>query len=233
MKRPRTILLLTLTIVAGYSLARAPKAAWSEVTLGEAHEVNFPADQAFQLTEDVMRGDGILFDPQQAEDTLITLWKPADNPATFFGSLAGQKPRYRYEVTVTPLGPKKSRIIVNVRTEYVPDAQVQSYQASRRFDLFHQIDKLAATLPPPSTEPSEGGVNFALLPHEDLKGLAKRVTGSAANWQAIASANGLKSESEVTPFQTIWVPNRLLKNQPRTAVAPPGDPSQGTRSQDQ
>lgn len=225
MKRLSTILLLVFAIGAGYSAPCAPP-AWGEVTVGEAHDLNFPADQAFQLTEDAMRGDGILFDPQQAEDTLITLWKPADNPASFFGSLAGQKPRYRYEVTVTPLGPQKSRIIINVRTEYVPDAQVQSYQASRRFDLFNQIDRLAATLPPPSSAPSEGGVNFALLPHEDLKGLAKRVTGEEANWKAIASANGLKSTDEVTPFQTIWVPNRLLKNHPRTAVAPPSAQSQ-------
>src|SRR5579875_327181 len=226
MKRPRTFLFLVLVVATGYSLVPAPRPAWSEITVGEVHEVNFPADQAFQLTEDVLRGDGILFDPQQAEDTLITLWKPADNPATFFGSMAGEKPRYRYEVTVTPLGPKKSRIIVNVRTEYVPESQVQSYQASRRFDLFNKIDRLAATLPPPSTEPSEGGVNFALLPHEDLKKLAQRVTGNAANWQAIASANGLKSANDAAPFQTIWVPNRLLKNQPRTVGAPPSGQSQ-------
>ncbi len=101
----------------------------------------------------------------------------------------------------------KSKIIANVRTEYVPEADINKYMASRRFNLFQKLDTLAATLPPSRRTPSTGGVNFALLPNEDLRGLAKRVTGDPDNWKVIADQNGLTSPTDVTPFQTIWVPD--------------------------
>jgi hypothetical protein len=56
------------------------------------------------------------------------------------------------------------------------------------------------------------------MPHEDLKGLAQRVTGSADNWQLIAKDNGLRSPTDVAPFQSIWVRNSLL-NQGNTGAA--------------
>jgi hypothetical protein len=55
------------------------------------------------------------------------------------------------------------------------------------------------------------------LPNEDLKGLAKRVTGSESNWQQIAKDNSLKSANDVTPFQSIWVAGNLLKQAPDKA----------------
>src|SRR5262249_7212114 len=129
----------------------------------------------------------------------------------FFHSMAGMKPQYRYEFTVTSNGGSKSTIIANVRTEYVPEAEVSKYLASRRFNFFNQFDSLAASLPPARKTPSTGGVNFALLPNEDLRSLAKRVTGDSENWKAIAEQNGLNSPTDVTPFQSIWVPDALIK----------------------
>jgi hypothetical protein len=98
-----------------------------------------------------------------------------------------------------------------VRTEGIPDEQLSSYKASNRFALFKEIDELALNSPPASSTPPSGGVNFTLLPNEDLKALATRATGSAQNWQIIAKDNGLSSPSDVTPFQNVWVRNNLLK----------------------
>jgi hypothetical protein len=75
---------------------------------------------------------------------------------------------------------------------------------------------LAAELPPARRTPNTGGVNFALLPNEDLRGLAKRVTGDPDNWKAIADRNGLTSPTDVTPLQTIWVPDSLIKSKPES-----------------
>jgi hypothetical protein len=175
----------------------------------------FPADQTLELVQDELRGDGLLFDVI-SDNQIVTLWKPADNSAGFFSSLAGMKPQYRYEITVIPEGGSKSRIIVNVRTEHVPEQDIAKYKASRRYNLFVKIDQLAAELPPARKTPSAGGVNFALLPNEDLRGLAQRVTGNPENWKAIADRNGLTSPTDVTPFQTIWVPDDLIKSKART-----------------
>jgi hypothetical protein len=130
------------------------------------------------------------------------------------------QPRYRYEIQVTPEGSQKSKIVVNVHTQGIPDDQIADYKASKRFALFGEIDELAAKYPPSSSTPASGGVNFTLLPNEDLKGLAKRVTGSEGNWQQIAKDNSLKSPTDVTPFQSIWVAGVLLKNTPEK-VHPP------------
>ena len=187
----------------------------ADKAVGEQHEEPYPADQTLELVEDVLRGEGILFDVLP-DKSIVTLWKPADNPPGFFRSLAGMQPRYRYEITAVPEGGAKTRLIVNVRTEYVPEQDIDKYKASVRFNMFQKIDQLAAELPPARRTPSSGGVNFALLPNEDLRGLAKRVTGDADNWRAIAERNGLTSPTDVTPFQSIWVPDNLIKTQPQS-----------------
>jgi hypothetical protein len=184
----------------------------ADTALGEEHEVPYARSAALELTEDALRGDGILFE-RQPDDSIITLWRDADidTPASSFSLIVGQSPRYRYEIQVIAEGSRKSKIIVNVRTESIPDEQLSSYKASNRFALFKEIDELASKTPPPSNTPATGGVNFTLLPNEDLKGLAKRSTGDPNNWQEIAKDNGLSSPSDVTPFENVWVPNNLLK----------------------
>lgn len=179
----------------------------------------FSAGQTLELVQDVLRGEGILFDVL-SDQSIVTLWKPADNPPGFFSSLAGMKPQYRYEITVIPEGGAKSKIIVNVRTDHVPEPDIAKYKASTRFNMFQKLDQLAADLPPSSRTPNAGGVNFALLPNEDLRGLAKRVTGDSGNWKRIAQRNGLTSPTDVTPFQTIWVPDDLIKAKPQSHPPP-------------
>jgi hypothetical protein len=214
---------LTFIVAAALTtgLARVRAYADGDIAVGEQHEMAFPADQTLELVEDVLRGEGILFDVLP-DRTIVTLWKPADNKAGFFHSLGGMKPQYRYEITVVPEGGAKSNIIANVRTQYVPEDQIPSYNASRRFNMFHKLDELAATLPPERKTPSAGGVNFALLPNEDLRGLAQRVTGNPENWKVIAQDNGLTSPSDVTPFQSIWVPDTIIKS--KAAPSRPPEP---------
>ncbi len=183
-----------------------------DTELGEEHEIAFPAPDALQLTENALRGDGILFEVQP-DNSIITLWRNADlnTPIGWFPALMGKHPRYRYEIEVVPESSRRSKIIVNVRTEGIADEQLASYKASNRFALFKEIDELALKYPPASHLPTSGGVNFTLLPNEDLKTLAKRVTGSEANWSQIAKDNGLTSPSDVTAYQNVWVRNSLLK----------------------
>jgi hypothetical protein len=210
--------LIALMLCACCALLWTPPSC-ADTAVGEQHEEAFPADQTLELVEDVLRGEGMLFDVLP-DKTIVTLWKPADNPPGFFSSMAGMKPRYRYEITVIPEGGSKSRIIVNARTEYVPEQDIAKYRASVRFNMFQKLDQLAADLPPARRTPSTGGVNFALLPNEDLRGLAKRVTGDPDNWKAIADRNGLMSPTDVTPFQTIWVPDNLIKTKPQSPPPP-------------
>lgn len=184
-----------------------------DTALGEEHELDFPAADGVQLTEDALRGDGLLFE-EMPDKSIVTLWRNANvnTPTGWMPSLMGVQPRYRYEIHVVPEASRKSKIIVNVRTEGIPDEQIPSYKATSRFALFKEVDELAAKYPPPSGLPSTGGVNFTLLPKEDLKALAKRATGSEDNWKEIAKDNGLTSPSDVTPFENIWVRNSLLKS---------------------
>ena len=209
-KRYFLTVIVVAALVAGYACVRAHA---DDIAVGEQHEMPFPADQALELVEDVLRGEGILFDVMP-DKSIVTLWKPADNQPGFFRSLGGMKPQYRYEIIVVPEGGAKSNIVVNVRTQYVPEDQIASYRASQRFNMFNKLDSLAATLPPERKAPSEGGVNFALLPNEDLRGLAQRVTGNPDNWKVIAQDNGLTSPTDVTPFQSIWVPDTMIKSKP-------------------
>jgi hypothetical protein len=187
----------------------------ADTALGEEHVIDYPVADALQLTEDALRGDGILFEVQP-DNSIITLWRPANitTPTKRFSLLIGQPPRYRYEIQAVPETSHSSKIIVNVRTEGIPDEQLADYKASNRFALFKEIDELAARFPPKSHLPSSGGVNFTLLPNEDLQALARRVTGNADNWHQIAQDNGLKSDTDVTPFENIWVRNSLLKPLP-------------------
>ena len=188
----------------------------ADSALGEEHEVNFPVHDSYLLTQDALRGDGILFEVGP-DNSLITLWRDADTKVGFMQNMMGVQPRYRYEIQVIPEGSQKSKVVVNVHTEGIPDSQIADYKASKRFALFGEIDELAAKYPPPSSTPASGGVNFTLLPNEDLKALARRVTGSEDNWRQIAKDNSLGSPTEVTPFQSIWVANDLIKRAPEKA----------------
>jgi hypothetical protein len=205
----------TLSAFAGcYVGTRHQAEHWTaaDTTLGEEHEIPYPQATARELTEDALRGDGILFE-RQPDDSIITMWRNADfnTPSSSFSLFVNTPPRYRYEIQILPEGDRKSKIIVNVRTESIPDDQLASYKASNRFELFKEIDELASKAPPASSTPASGGVNFTLLPDEDLKALAKRSTGNANNWQEIAKDNGISSPTDVTPFENVWVPNNLLK----------------------
>jgi hypothetical protein len=189
----------------------------TEAALGEEHEMDYPAHDAFLLTQDALRGQGILFDVKP-DDSLVTYWQKPDQPGGILSGLVGAEPGYRYEIQVVPEGAVKSKVVVNLRVRDIPDSDLDQYRASTRLDLFHKIDEVAKLTPPPSNLPRTGGVNFTLLPHEDLAALAKRVTGSADNWREIAKDNGISSPSDVTPFETIWVRNSLLKGAP---IRPP------------
>lgn len=190
----------------------------ADTALGEEHLIDFTADDALQFTQRALHGDGLLFE-MQPDNSIVTLWRNADinTPTGWFPTMMGVQPRYRYEIRIVPLSGKSSKIIVNVRTEGIPDEELASYKASSRFALFKEIDELAATFPPPSRQPSTGGVNFALLPGESLQALAKRVTGSEDNWRQIAQDNGFTAPSEVTPLANIWVRNSLLKQAPESS----------------
>jgi len=189
--------------------------AAADTALGEEHPVDYPVGDALQLTEDALRGDGILFEVLP-DNSIVTTWRPADfnTPTPWFRLIIAQTPRYRYEIQAVPETTHRSKIIVNVRTEGIPDEQLASYKASNRFALFKEVDELASRFPPKSEAPTSGGVNFTVLPNEDLKALAGRVTGSPDNWHQIAEDNGLKSDTDVTPFENIWVRNSLLKPPP-------------------
>jgi hypothetical protein len=184
----------------------------ADTALGEEHVIDYPVADGLALTEDALRGDGILFEVQP-DNSIVTNWRPADsNTSTgWFSLIIGEHPRYRYEIQAIPQSARRTKIIVNVRTEGIPDQELARYKASNRFALFSEIDELAAKFPPKSNLPSVGGVNFTLLPNEDLKALARRVTGRTENWRQIASDNGLRSDTDVTPFESIWVRNSLLK----------------------
>jgi len=186
----------------------------ADTALGEEHSVDYPASEALELTQDALRGDGLLFQ-MQPDNSLVTNWRPADiHTATRWSLIIAQSPRYRYEIQVVPESSRRSKIIVNVRTEGIPDEQLAPYKASNRFELFKEIDDLSSRFPPKTRLPSSGGVNFTLLPNEDLKKLAQRVTGNADNWHQIAQDNGYKAETDAAPFQSVWVRNSLLKPLP-------------------
>lgn len=181
----------------------------ADAALGEQHDVNYPAHDAFLLTQDALRSEGVLFEVKP-DNRLETLWRDADTPAGLWGSVIGVHPEYRYEVETVALTSRTSRIVVNVRTADIADDELGKYKATARLNLFGKVDQLAAQSPPPSGTPKEGGVNYALLPNEDLKGLAKRATGNADNWRQIAQDNGLKSPTDTSGVTSIWIRNTLV-----------------------
>jgi len=206
--------------VAGYGgyWAYGKEGGGTDTAVGEQHDVGFPVNDAFVMTQDVLRGEGILFEVKP-DDHLETLWKDADTAATTVGSLLGVHPQYRYEIEVVSQGPRQSRIVVNVRAEDIPDSELPQYEATKRLDLFNKFDQLALTFPPPSSTPAEGGVNYALLPNEDLKGLARRATGNENNWRQIATDNGLNSPAQPSGVQSVWIRNTLLDQAKKGASA--------------
>ncbi len=135
------------------------------------------------------------------------------------GSIVGVHPQYRYEIAIVPQGERRSRIIVNVRTQDIADDDLSKYKASTRIGLFAKVDQLAVKFPPSNGTPNEGGVNYALLPNEDLKALARRATGNANNWQVIAQDNGLKSPSDASGLPSVWIRNSLLTQSKKGARA--------------
>jgi hypothetical protein len=184
-------------------------AATEDAATGEQHDVPYTVNDSFVLTQDVLRGEGVLFEVKP-DDKLVTLLKDADVGSGVLGSLVGKHAQYRYEIEVVEINPHSSRIVVNVRCEDVPDADVAKYSATTRLNLFAKIDQLAAQYPPSGGTPKEGGVNYALLPNEDLKGLAKRATGNEDNWRQIAQDNGLNSPNDGANLPSIWIRNSLL-----------------------
>jgi len=183
------------------------------IAVGEQHDVAYSANDAFLLTQDTLRGEGVLFEVK-SDDKVETLWRDADTPAGTWSSLMGSQPRYRYEIEVVPQSAHSSRIVVNVRTEDIPADDLSKYKATTRLNLFTKIDQLAAKFPPSSGTPNEGGVNYAVLPNEDLKALAKRATGNADNWRQIAQDNGIKSPDDLSGVNSVWIRNTLLAQKP-------------------
>ena len=214
-----SILLLAGCYYAPYFANRAAGGG-TDTAEGEQHDVPYSVNDSFVLTQDVLRGEGVLFEVKP-DDKLVTLWKDADVGGGVLGSLVGKHPRYRYEIEVLPNpdSAHSSRIIVNVRAEDIADQDVSKYNATTRLNLFGKIDQLAAQYPPSGGTPKEGGVNYALLPNEDLKGLARRATGNEANWQQIADDNGLKSPTDTANVTSVWIRNTLL-GEPNKKEAP-------------
>ena len=195
----------------------------NDYTVGEEHDVAFPADQTFVMTQDVLRGQGVLFDSKPGHQ-IVTFWKPADQPVGTLSSLAGNVAQYRYELEIVEDGSRRSKIVANVRTENIAQDQVDNYKPSKKLNLFADFDQLASNLPPPSLTPGSGGVNFALLPGEDLAALSKRVTGNPDNWPQIAKDNGLKSVKDTSGVQSVWIANSLIPKPNSTAPHSAGAP---------
>ncbi|HUA32764.1 MAG TPA: hypothetical protein VMA09_04120 [Candidatus Binataceae bacterium] len=197
----------TATLVAGCGELYSANV---DTAIGEQRTVPYSAHDAFINTKDALMEQALLANATPDNNELTTQWRDAESVG-FWGSLVNKHPRYRYEIQVVPESPNRSTIVVNVRTEDIPDSDLDKYKASTRLDLFDKIDQIAAKNPPTTGTPKEGGVNYSLLPGEDLRALSKRVTGSPANWQTIAQDNGLKSPTDTAGVKSVWVRNTLLK----------------------
>ena len=130
----------------------------------------------------MLRGEGMLFEVKP-DDKLVTLWRNADVAAGVLGNLVGKHPQYRYEIEVVPLPTATLENHRQRSRQDIADDDFAKYKATTRLNLFDKVDQLAAKFPPSGGTPNEGGVNYALLPNEDLKGLAKRATGNEDNWR--------------------------------------------------
>jgi|YelNatPaOPRAMG01_1025707.scaffolds.fasta_scaffold23676_4 hypothetical protein len=213
------LLLLISGCYAGYFTYSAAGGG-SEYAVGEEHVSNFPASQTFVMIQDVLRGDGILFNVKP-ENLVVSEWRKANLPVGVFSDLVGVSPRYRYEIQVLPLSGHQSKIVANVRAEDIPEKDIDQFKPSVKLHLFKQFDEYAMKFPPPPSTPSSGGVNFALLPGENLIQLAKRVTGNADNWRQIAKDNNLNSPTDLAGVQSVWVRDSLLPNSGKTAPVAP------------
>lgn len=218
-RRAKLAPFVALMAVLGTWLAGCWAAGSSGLVVGEEHVVNYAAPNTFDIVEDVLRSKGILFDIKPQRE-IVTLWMPADTPASLWANLVGVRARYRYEIRVAPQGSRQSKIIANVRTEDIAESQLDSYKASNRLDLFSDFNRLAAKFPPPPSTPTSGGVNFTLLPGENLRAFARRVTGKADNWREIARDNGLNSPTDLAGVQSLWVSDTLMPRQPQPASPP-------------
>jgi len=94
----------------------------ADAALGEEHEVNFPAHDTYLLTQDALRGDGILYEVGP-DNSLETLWRKPEPKAGLMGTLAGVRPRYRSETQVPPEGGKRTKALFNVHTGGIPDTR--------------------------------------------------------------------------------------------------------------
>ena len=216
---PKIAIVSSILLLAGCApvLANHAEGGGTDTAVGEQHDVPYTANDTFVLTQDVLRGEGILFEVKP-DDKLVTLWKDADTGPGMLGSLVGVHPRYRYEIEVVPNSARSSRIVVNVRAEDISDQDVAKYNATTRLNLFGKFDQLAEKFPPSGGTPKEGGVNYALLPNEDLKGLAKRATGNENNWRQIAQDNGLNSPGDAANLPSVWIRNTLLSESKKGAL---------------
>ncbi|HEY2663896.1 MAG TPA: hypothetical protein VGI47_06105 [Candidatus Binataceae bacterium] len=210
-------LLASVGCYAPYYVA-ASEGHGTETSVGEEHEVDLPASDSFVMSQDVLRAEGILFEVKPNE-TVDTFWEDTGLPVSGMANFMGVKPQYRYEIQTVAVSPSRSRVVANVQGRDMTDAQITAFKAGQKFDFFNKLDRLVAQAPA-STVPASGGVNYALLPSEDLKGLAKRVTGNPSNWQQIAKDNGLSSPDTVPSSQTIWVRNSLLKKAESAKTSP-------------
>ena len=91
----------------------------NDVAVGEEHEVDFPEDQTYVMTQDVLRGQGMLFDREPGHK-IITLWKPADKSEGTFSNLVGNVAQYRYEIEVVAEGSRRSKIVANSAPRIFP-----------------------------------------------------------------------------------------------------------------
>jgi hypothetical protein len=204
---PRLLLFAGLLLFS--ACAYSSSGASADYVVGEEHVTNFPASQAFVMLQDVLRGDGILYNVKPGRQ-IVTEWQEADVSVGVFSGLIGASPRYRYEFQVLPLAGRQSKIIANVRAEDISQSEIERLKPSVKLHLFKQFDQYAAQYPPAPATPSSGGVNFSLLPGENLRELAKRVTGNADNWHQIAKDNKLSSPTDLAGVQSVWVRNSLL-----------------------
>ncbi|MHB8383591.1 MAG: hypothetical protein ACYDC3_14785 [Candidatus Binataceae bacterium] len=213
---------LIFVAMAGCMAAYAPYSAaggGTDAVEGEQRDTPYPAHDTFVMTQDVLRGEGVMF-AVRLGNQIVTDWRPADKGPGLFGSIVGVDPQYRYNIEVVPTGDRTSRIVANLQTQDIADSDLPAYLPGKRLDLFGKFDQLAAKLPPPEATPREGGVNFALLPGEDLPALAKRATGNADNWQQIAKDNGLNSGSDLSAVQSVWIRDDLLPAGKGSSPAP-------------
>ena len=76
---------------------------------------------------------------------------------------------------------------------------------------------------PPVTEPADGAREFEIAAGETLWDFAKRTTGDATNWQAIATQNGFDESQAVAvrAGQRVFVPQDLVEEEGAVATAVP------------